>query len=131
MYQTALVKPEIDIGARFIGALERENPFPIAATFWHYVDDINEWYLVIVSPDAASRGPRPTHAQLREIALKLKSDNQNPINFPQDRIYLLSPSDPRYKEMRRATLDRLQRLDANTRSIHDMPWGDTYIYRMT
>jgi hypothetical protein len=31
----------------------------------------------------------------------------------------------------RAALDRLKRLHANTTSITDMPWGDTYIYRMT
>jgi hypothetical protein len=126
MYQTPLVKPEIDIGA-----LERESPFPIAAAFWQFVEDINEWYLIVVSPDVGLRGPRATNAELREIAEKLENDSRHPVSFPLDRIYLLSPSDPRYKEMRHATLDRLKRLDANTRSINDMVWGDTHIYRMT
>ena len=131
MYRTPLVKPEIEVGSRLIGTLERENPFPIAAAFWEYEEAINEWYLIIVSPDVGLRGPRATNAELDAAALKLKNDELHPVNFPMDRIYLLSPSDHRYKEMRHATLDRLKRLDAKTQSINDMAWGDTYIYRMT
>ena len=97
MNQAALAKPEIDIGTRLIAALERESAFPIAAAFWHYVEDINEWYLIIVSPDVASRGPRAIHAFLNATALKLKNDSRNPMDIPLDRIYLLGPSDHRYR----------------------------------
>jgi len=110
MYQTALVKSEIDIGTRLIGALE--------------------WYLIFISPDVDSRGPRATMPSLIATALKLKNDYQNPVDFPLDRIYLLSLAIFATRRcVTRRWIDKAPRCEHAIHQRYGL--GDTDLYRMT
>ncbi len=127
MYKRVLVEPEIREGDRLLQALD-DARFPITAAFWLYSDDADEWRLVIVSPTVSNPGPRQAYAL---VDLTLNSFPDAPINIPTERIYLLTPFDLRYKEIRSAALGGSTGLGLAKGPTRNLSMEDAYVYRMS
>jgi hypothetical protein len=125
MYQKILVKPGIEWGEQLLEALNGMN-FPVTAAFWLYSEDVDDWRLVIVSPLVASDGPREAYTRLSMLAYDLLHDPKRPIEIPIDRVFLVSPEDFRYKQVRSALLGH-----SPGGPVGGSAMADAYVYRMS
>ena len=55
MYKTTMVATDIANGQRVVDELEKI--MQVAAALWLYLEEEDEWKLVIVSPDVAGKAP--------------------------------------------------------------------------
>jgi len=63
MYKTALVSADIEDGRRVVQAFEKAG-LRITAAFWFQHEDEEDWNLVIVSPDVATKGSTRVYKEL-------------------------------------------------------------------
>jgi hypothetical protein len=126
MYRKVLVDAEIRSGERLLKQLELANT-PVTAAFWLYADDANEWRLVIVSPSVGEIGPRQLYALLGVV---LMNPAGPPIPIPLERIFLVSPHDLRYKQVRLAALGAEAGFLVAAGPARNVSGEDAYIYRM-
>jgi hypothetical protein len=126
MYRKVLVETEIRSGERLLEQLDLAK-IPVTAAFWLYADDAAEWRLVIVSPSVETLGPRQLYALLGVI---LMNPSGAPISIPLERIFLLSPHDNRYQQVRLASLGAGAGLPVTSGPGRTVAGEDAYIYRV-
>jgi hypothetical protein len=121
MYKTILVATDIEDGRSILKELEKRQ-LQITAAFWfHYEDD---WKLVVVSPDVSEKGPRSLYTMISKLLHGLAKDPQKSLQFPLDRIMLVSPYSLLYKMVK-------QRIGASVGPTREGLTSDAYIYKMT
>jgi hypothetical protein len=99
MYKTTLVESDIADGQRVVD--EAEKLLRVAAALWLYLEEEDEWKLVIVSPDVPEKGPFRLYTSLAAMLNNLSSDSQKPIQMPLARVTLLSPASLLYERVKR------------------------------
>ena len=125
MLAKILVENDIEFGARLVEKLESHR-FPLTAAFWLYLDDIDEWRLFIVSPLVSERGPRLAHTQVTQSLYDLAYDAKKPMHAPMERIFLVSPNDSRYKQVKAVYGEK-----PILSPVGNLVSGDIYVYRMS
>ena len=125
MYRKVLVEAEIRSGERLLEQLDLAK-IPVTAAFWLYVNDAAEWRLVIVSPSVETDGPRQLYALLGVMLMNPHA----PIPIPLERIFLLSPHDIRYQQVRLAALGAGAGSLVTGGPARNVSGEDAYIYRV-
>src|SRR5260370_39184708 len=77
----------IDFGAKLTAKLD-DMGLPITAAMWWFEPDINEWRLLIASPDRSTAGPREAY---RKIEKARKDLRPNAAVLPLSAIDLIKP----------------------------------------
>ena len=121
-----MVETEIRSGERLLEQLDVAK-IPVTAAFWLYADDAAEWRLVIVSPSVETLGPRHLYALL---GVMLTNPAGAPIPIPLERIFLLSPHDVRYQQVRMAAVGAGAGLLVAGGPARNVSSEDAYIYRV-
>ena|SRR5579862_4749351 len=121
MYKTILVETDIEDGRRLLKELEKRHLQMIAA-FWFHEDE-EDWKLVVVSSDVDEQGPTKLYTMIALMLKHLSHDPKLPLQFPLNRIKLVSPQSLLYKRVR----DHSGLRFGPVREGHAM---DSYIYKM-
>jgi hypothetical protein len=98
MYKTILVTADIEDGRRILGELEKRH-LPMTAAFWFHEDE-EDWKLIVVSPDVEEKGTNSLYTMILGMLKDLSVDPDRPLQFPFDRIRLMSPQSLLYKRVR-------------------------------
>lgn len=125
MYKTILVSSDIEDGKRILDCLERSG-WKITAAFWFHFEDEDRWKLIVVSPDVSDKGPKSLYTQLSMLLYDLANDPFKPLQFPLERIMLVTPSSLVYKNVKQGT-----GFSTTTGPIRQALAEDAYIYRMS
>ena len=91
MYKTTLVRTDIEGGKRVVSALEASG-LKIAAAFWWNKEDEDDWYLVVVSPDVAEKGPTQVYRQAFELLNNGDVEPPEPLDSWWGRVKIISPA---------------------------------------
>ena len=126
MYRKVLVEAEIRAGLCLLEQLDAAK-IPVIAAFWLYADDAAEWRLAIVSPAVETLGPRHLYASLGVI---LMNSPGGPIPIPLERIFLLSPQDIRYEQVRQMAQGAGGGVLVTSGPSRDIFGEDAYVYRV-
>lgn len=78
----------IDAGAQLISKLDA-MALPIAAALWLFDPEINEWRLLIASPDYPVRGPQDIYGSIQEARFAM---GDQAAAVPMSLIYLVDPN---------------------------------------
>lgn len=122
MYKTILVATDIEEGRRILEELEKLH-LPMTAAFWFHEDE-EDWKLVVVSPDVEEKGPKSLYTTIALRLRDLSMDRDKPLQFPLDRIRLVSPQSLLYKSVRDHSGLRFGR-------VREGHARDAYIYKMS
>jgi hypothetical protein len=122
MYKTILVEKDIEDGRRVLNELEKHH-LKMMAGFWFHFEDEDDWKLVVVSPDVSDKGPKSLYTMVSTLLYDLANDPQKPLQFPLDRIRLVSPYSLLYKMVK-------QRVGPRTGTVREGLTLDAYIYKM-
>src|SRR5438270_11646028 len=95
MFIKILVEQDIRNGRKLVEALQKR--LTISAAFWLNSEEANEWRLVIVSPLVSAGNARLAY-HLVDQALA-----ETGVPIPLDNIYVLSPTNLSYKQVRLAS----------------------------
>jgi hypothetical protein len=98
MYKTTLVEADIADGQRVVDELERI--MHVTAAFWLYLEEEDDWKLVIVSPDVAEKGPFNLYTNIAALLNELSIDPRKPVQMPFARVTLLSPNSLLYQRVK-------------------------------
>jgi hypothetical protein len=98
MYKTTLVEADIADGQRVVEGVEKI--LQIAAAFWIYLEEEDEWKLVVVSPDVPEKGPFELYTNIAVLLNDLSTDQQKPVQMPLTRITLVSPNSLLYERVK-------------------------------
>ncbi len=60
----------VDAGAALVGKLD-EMGLPLTAAFWLFELEVNDWSLVLASPDVATRGPLEVYGRVQQAIDRL------------------------------------------------------------
>lgn len=120
MYQTILVTNDIENGRRILDKIGRL--LQVTAAFWFHFDEEDQWKLVIVSPDVSDKGPKALYTKLSMLLYDLANDLP-PLEFPLERIMLVSPDSLLYKTVK-------QRTGLRVGAVREGLTLDAYIYKM-
>jgi hypothetical protein len=121
MFKTILVATDIEDGRRILRELEKRH-LQITAAFWFHEDE-EDWKLVVVSPDVDEKGPIALYTMVSLMLKDLSVDTVKPLQFPLDRIELVSPHSLLYKGVREHSGLRFG-------PVREGPAMDAYIYKM-
>jgi hypothetical protein len=123
MYKTILVETDLEQGRRIVEELGKRQ-VRITAAFWYHYEDEDDWKLVVVSPDFEDQGPRALYTMISQMLSELSSDPKRALQFPLDRIMLVSPYSLLYKMVRDYSGLRYG-------PVREGPALDSYIYKMS
>ncbi|HTR36361.1 MAG TPA: hypothetical protein VMH80_10690 [Bryobacteraceae bacterium] len=123
MYQTILVTNDVENGRRIVDKLEENRLLKVAAAFWFHFEEEDQWKLVVVSPDVAEKGSKVLYTWVSTLLYDLANDPQKPLEFPMDRIILVSPYSLLYKMVK-------QHAGPVGGPVREGPVLDAYIYKM-
>jgi hypothetical protein len=98
MYKTTLVDTDIADGQRVVDELEKL--LQVTAAFWLYLEEEDEWKLVVVSPDIAGKGPINLYTRIAVLLNNLSVDEQKPVQMPLTTIMLVSPDSLLYERVK-------------------------------
>jgi hypothetical protein len=87
--KAALVASDLEVEGLVVAALSRSQ-IPVTAVDWHWVAEIEEWQLVVVTSLHDAKGPREAYARVIE-ALSLAGVYQI---IPIRKLFVKSPQDP-------------------------------------
>ncbi len=91
MDQTSLVdhNRRVTFGRDLVAELLRDG-LEVRSAFWHYLPDLGEWRLVIVSPDVDERGGLLVYERIRQTIVRMGADPESFSNVaawgPNDRL---------------------------------------------
>jgi hypothetical protein len=122
MYKTTLVKSDIEGGERVVSALEASG-LKVSAAFWHPSEDEDDWYLVVVSPDVAEKGPTQVYKQAFDLLNNLDVEPPESLDSWWGRIKIISPASLIYRNLK-------QRAGTGDRPVRPGWALDSYIYKM-
>lgn len=128
MYKTVLVRELVEEGDRLIKRLESRR-FHIAAAFWHYLEDLNRWRLVIVFSRLVDReGPLRVYMRIQEVLAEMQA---NELSLSD--ISVMGLNDYEFRELRSQVKRSVQASNRThrpwPRSLNPSRLGDAYIYR--
>ncbi|HKP51274.1 MAG TPA: hypothetical protein VJ183_01335 [Chloroflexia bacterium] len=117
-----LTREMIEAGEEFMRVLQ-EGGFALAALFWLYTSEANDWKLTVVSPQVDTKGPLSTYATIRQLLAKAPHSVTGLDPFA---VTVLSPKEP------------LVMAIAGANAIHDLTgrrmtranFGGTYVEDM-
>ena len=72
-----MVATDISDGQRVFDELEKI--IQVTAALWVYLEEEDEWKLVIVSPDVSERGPIKLYTRIAVLLNDLSTDPQKPV----------------------------------------------------
>lgn len=124
MDKTALVTEDIELGAKATTAVRSE--MPVAASFWYYFPDAEEWRLVVGTSLVDRQGPRAAYARIQKAIRHAGLTEE----FPVYRFAALSPNDPVIKLMRSVirTGPNVSGIRFTGNVINNVMIEDAYIY---
>ena len=128
MYKTQLVDDLVNEGKTLIERLE-ERRLQIAAAFWHYLEDLNRWRLVIVFSSLVEReGPLRVYMRIQEVLADLQAKDLSLSD-----ISVMGLNDYEFRELR-SPVERSVQVSNRThrpwpRSLNPSRLEDGYIYR--
>lgn len=120
MYKTVLVDTDIEDGRRVVAELEKQ--LRVTAAFWFHEEE-DEWKLVVVSPEVSEKGTTSLYRTIAVLLNDLSIDPQRPVQFPLDRIALLSQHSLTYQMVK-------QRTGPIGGPVLEGPALDAYIYKL-
>jgi hypothetical protein len=100
MFKTTLVETDILSGQRVVDELEKLKLLQVTAAFWLYVEEEDEWKLIIASPDVAGQGPINLYTRIATMLNDLSIDPQKPVQMPLTKITLVSPDSLLYERVK-------------------------------
>lgn len=118
-----MVETDLEQGRRIVEELSKRQVH-IAAAFWYHYEDEDDWKLVVVSPDVEDKGPKALYTMISQMLRELSSDQNRPLQFPLDRIMLVSPYSLLYKMVRDYSGLRYG-------PVREGPALESYIYKMS
>jgi hypothetical protein len=98
MYKTTLVAADIADGQRVVDELEKI--IAVTAALWVYLEEEDEWKLVIVSSDVSGKGPINLYTRVAVLLNDLSADPQKPVQMPLTSITLVSPNSLLYDRIK-------------------------------
>ena len=127
MVTAVLVDRKIRLGEKLVAELDRDG-FPLRAAFWQYLDEPDEWRLMIASALVDSKGPRAVYSRIHQVAADSMSGDEVGLG----ELSVISPKHPLVKLLKKA-----MRTGSNisgtrfSRSVIDGTFvEDIYIYRL-
>jgi hypothetical protein len=134
MAENAVVKEQltdamIDAGAELTRKLD-EIGLPMTAALWQFDPEINEWRLLVASPDATTQGPIAVYTRIQQAVAELKD---KAAAAPFSVIRLIDGEDNLVKLLRRAvrTGPGVSRIRFSKNAINGHFIDDALIYRVT
>jgi len=94
MDKATLVRNDLEIEGRVLEALSRAN-IPVTLCDWNYVDEIDEWQLVVATPVYDSKGPLEAYSRVIGALQSAAIYEDVPIR----RVSVLSPNDNLVKRL--------------------------------
>jgi len=125
MYKTILVKDLVQEGENLINRLEARR-FQIAAAFWHYIEDLMRWRLVIVFSTLIEReGPLRAYMRIQEILEEMDAKALSVSD-----ISVMGLNGSAFRELR-SEIERSGRVTSHRpmSTSRDIWFHDVYIYR--
>ena len=102
MDKTALVKKsDLEIQGLIMEALNRAK-IPITFCDWNYVEQLDEWQLVIATPWHDTMGPHEAYSRVIRAFQEAKIYEEVPMR----RVFLRSPEDPLVKSLQKDASER-------------------------
>ncbi len=104
-----------------------EDRWPLSASLWLYLPDLNKWRLILASPNVADQGPREAYKQINQALTKLTS-----LVVSLQDITVVEPDDSLISALRTAvrTGDALTGIRFSRNVINGQFIDDAYIYRL-
>jgi hypothetical protein len=127
MDKPTLVDADMKAGEALLNKLD-EIEFDVKAALWFYMQDSEEWRLIIASPIVDKDGPKKAYekvqSQLQELNGRYKLSLRN--------IALVSPSDNLIKVLKSAirTGKKISHIRFTRNVINSVFIEDAYIYRL-
>ncbi len=97
MDKKTLVNIDIEEGKKVIELLDRED-MKITSAFWLYFPEIQEWRLMLATPNVDTVGRKNTYSKI----LELLNQNEDTIDVPFDAISIISPDQELSNNLRMA-----------------------------
>jgi hypothetical protein len=113
-------------GKKLIDAL-KENKFPLSGAFWEFDQEIEDWYLMIVTKLVEEKGPIATYSKIDEIIKKYD------IHIRLDSIKVIKPKDKRalvIKGIIQASSNSLADIKISGSGFNSIYFEDLYIYNL-
>ena len=128
MVAPALVDRKIERGKRLIKKLD-DSRFPVAAAFWYYFPEAEQWRLVIASPTVESQGLQAAYTEIHRI--QRRGLRLPPLSVGE--ITAVSPRDPLVKLLSSAirTGPGLSGIVFSRNVVNGVYIEDAYIYRLS
>jgi hypothetical protein len=126
MDKKTLVNIDIEEGKKLIDLLDRSG-MKISSAFWLYLTEIQEWRLMLATPDIDTLGRKKTYAKI----LELLNQHLESIDMPLDAISVISPDQELNRHLRtvvkkgKEISGRFSGIVVNGTLIED-----TYLYRV-
>jgi hypothetical protein len=126
MNKKTLVNIDIEEGKKLIDLLDRSG-MKISSAFWLYLTEIQEWRLMLATPDIDTLGRKKTYAKI----LELLNQHLESIDMPLDAISVISPDQELNRHLRtvvkkgKEISGRFSGIVVNGTLIED-----TYLYRV-
>lgn len=95
MDKKTLVNIDIEEGKKLIDLLDRSG-MNISSAFWLYLTEIQEWRLMLATPDIDTLGRKKTYAKI----LELLNQHLESIDMPLDAISVISPEQELNRHLR-------------------------------
>ena len=132
MASSALVEAKIKDGKRVIDRLDKAG-IVVTAAFWYYIEDAENWRLIIATPLVESEGPRAAYAKIHDAQWERRPARlRKPILGPSE-ITAVGSNDPLVKLL--SMVIRTGPNDAGVRFSRNVINGtyieDAYIYRLS
>ena len=126
MDKKTLVNIDIEEGKKVIDLLDRSG-MQISSAFWLYLTEIQEWRLMLATPDIDTLGRKKTYAKI----LELLNQHLESIDMPLDAISIISPNQDLNKHLR-TVMDKGKGISGRFSGIvvNGTLIEDTYLYRV-
>lgn len=127
MDKKTLVNIDIEEGKKLLEQLDRSN-MKISCALWYYVQDIEEWRLILATDLVDTFGPKKAYtnllAQINKDAIS--------IDIPFEAISLISPNDPLIKLFKFAIITGpgISGIRFSGNVINGVLIKDSYLYRV-
>ncbi len=125
LVKEALTERMIDAGAELTTSLDRAQ-WPVAASFWLFDQENNQWRLVLASPRVLDEGPLASYRHIHGVLRATSSP------LPLESIAVVSPDDALVQAFRSVyrTNGDLERRRAFRGAINGRFIDDAYLYRV-
>ena len=127
MDKPALVDGDMKAGEALLNKLD-ETEFDVKAALWFYMQDSEEWRLILASPVVDTDGPKKAYEKVQSQLQKLNGRSELTLR----NISLVSPSDNLIKALKSVinTGKAISNIRLTRNVINGVFIEDAYIYRL-